>query len=254
MEAARIPWRPLGRLLVEQGLLSEDELEHALDQQVTTGRRLGETLIELGFVSHAALSHALAEQYGIEPKAETGFGTGLRAELERRYERDREEAASGPPEHDGAPLLRIVPEPAEPQATDQDDGYLAQLEEQWAKLAAAEAELDEAKRELAALRRSSRRRRDQTVRFVERIRERDRMIAELRASARRETGSPPQDVDTHLVYAPVDGRYVLVERAGEPPQPGSTFELDDTTVIASRIGRSPLPHDPRPCVYVSSAT
>jgi hypothetical protein len=263
VEAARIPWRPLGRLLVEQGLLSEDELEHALEEQVTTGRRLGETLIDLGFVSHAALSRALTEQYGIEPKAETGFGTGLRAEIERRYERDREEATSGPPEHGGSPMLKLVPEPerergteaADPQAIDEEDGYLAQLEEQWARLAAAEAELDEAKLELAALRRRAGQRRDQALRFVQRIRARDRLIVELRAPARGETDlSAPRatGVDAHLVYAPVDGRYVLVERAGEPPQPGAMFELaeiGDAAMIACRIGRSPLPHDLRPCVY-----
>jgi MSHA biogenesis protein MshE len=61
VEAARIPWRPLGRVLVEQGLLSEDELERALEEQASTGRRLGETLVELGFLSHTALSRALTE-------------------------------------------------------------------------------------------------------------------------------------------------------------------------------------------------
>src|SRR5438034_32489 len=112
MEAARIPWRPLGRLLVEQGLLSEDQLEHALEEQESTNRRLGETLIDLGFVSHAALSHALAEQYGIEPKAETGFGTGLRAEIERRLDPGRDDERKPAPQiSDTAPALRLVPEP-----------------------------------------------------------------------------------------------------------------------------------------------
>src|SRR5437667_4877314 len=91
VEAARIPWRPLGRVLVEQGLLSEDELERALEEQASTGRRLGETLVELGFVSHAALSRALTERSGLEPTSETGFGTGLRAGIERRKDRDRGE-------------------------------------------------------------------------------------------------------------------------------------------------------------------
>src|SRR4029077_18401729 len=102
VEAARIPWRPLGRLLVEQGLLSEEELERALEQQAATGRRLGETLVELEFVSHLSLSRALAEQYGIELKSETGFGTGLRAEIERRHDQGRESAGGGPPPQPGA--------------------------------------------------------------------------------------------------------------------------------------------------------
>src|SRR6266550_2113813 len=77
-------WRPLGRLLVDEGLLTPEQLEEALENQVTTGRRLGEIAVELGFVSHLALSRVLSAQYGVELKGETGFGTGLRAELERR--------------------------------------------------------------------------------------------------------------------------------------------------------------------------
>jgi hypothetical protein len=245
VEAAHIRWRPLGRLLVEQGLLGEAELEHALAEQESTGRRLGETLIELGFVSHEALSQALAEQYGFEPKTETGFGTGLRAELERR------EAAQ--PSSDALPALRLVPGPETPapEAVADESLYLAQLEEQWAKLAEAEDRLAEAERELASVRRTAERRRDQAKRFVERIRKRDRRLAELPAA---EPAEPEPTHSTHLVYAQLTGRYVLVERGGGPPQPGTIIELAESgeeagTLIACRIGKSPLPNDPRPCVF-----
>jgi hypothetical protein len=246
VEAAHIRWRPLGRLLVEQGLLGEAELEHALTEQESTGRRLGETLIELGFVSHAALSQALAEQYGFEPKTETGFGTGLRAELERR------EAAQPAPE--ALPALRLLPGPEEtpePEAVADESLYLAQLEEQWAKLAEAEDRLAEAERELTSLRRLAERRRNQAKRLVERIRKRDRRLAELPAA---EPVEPDPTHSTHLVYAQLTGRYVLVERDGDPPEPGTIIELAETgeeaeTMIACRIGKSPLPNDPRPCVF-----
>ena len=89
MEAATIPWRPLGRILVEQGLLTSEELEAALAQQEKTGRRLGETIVECGFVSGPELSSALAAQYGIELTTETGFGTGLRGQIQRRHENER---------------------------------------------------------------------------------------------------------------------------------------------------------------------
>ncbi|MGZ8708503.1 MAG: hypothetical protein ACXW0R_14105, partial [Gaiellaceae bacterium] len=89
MEAASIAWRPLGRLLVEQGLLTDEELERALAQQQITGKRLGETIVECGFVSRPDLSNALASQYGIELTTETGFGTGLRAQIQQRHESDR---------------------------------------------------------------------------------------------------------------------------------------------------------------------
>ncbi len=156
VEAARIAWRPLGRLLVEQGLLTDDELERALAVQQATGKRLGETIVDLRFVSGPDLANALATQYGIELTVETGFGTGLRAQIQRRHEDDR----GLPPQ----PVLSIVktpqvePDDVAPQNGNQPDAdaaaealLLAQLEEQWAKLAAAEAALIESERELSVL-------------------------------------------------------------------------------------------------------
>jgi hypothetical protein len=185
VEAARIPWRPLGRLLVEQGLLSDDELERALEAQASTGQRLGETIVELGFVSHPALSRALAAQYGIELKGETGFGTGLRAEIERRHAREREDEIQPRLKMaDTPPVLADVSQPEAPEvhAANVDELHLAQLEEQWAKLAAAEELLANAERELTAWRRAAAHRRNQAGRLVARIRRRDSRIVELSAA------------------------------------------------------------------------
>jgi outer membrane murein-binding lipoprotein Lpp len=179
VEAAHIAWRPLGRLLVEQGLLTNDELERALAQQQTTGKRLGETIVELGFVSGPDLASALATQYGIELTVETGFGTGLRAQIQRRHENDR-----GMP---GPPALSIVATPpSEPESGPQADTgeqadtaealLLTQLEEQWAKLAAAEDALVESERKITAVKHERDRRRKQAVRLVERVRSRDRQL------------------------------------------------------------------------------
>jgi hypothetical protein len=185
VEAARIAWRPLGRLLVEQGLLTDDELERALVLQQTTGKRLGETIVELGFVSGPDLSSALATQYGIELTVETGFGTGLRAQIQRRHENDR-----GNP---GLPALSVAetpqPEPEDySRAVEGDQAaevegaaeavLLRQLEEQWARLAAAEEALAESEREIAALTRDRDRRREQAVRLVQRVRRRDKQLEE----------------------------------------------------------------------------
>jgi hypothetical protein len=185
VEAARIAWRPLGRLLVEQGLLTDDELERALARQQETGKRLGETIVELGFVSGPDLASALATQYGIELTMETGFGTGLRALIQRRHENDRGIA--------GPPALSVVETP-QPEAEDLSSAVevdqlaevegageallLRQLEEQWARLAAAEESLAESEREIAALRRERDRRRQQAVRLVQRVRARDKQLEE----------------------------------------------------------------------------
>jgi DNA repair exonuclease SbcCD ATPase subunit len=211
VEAASIAWRPLGRLLVEQGLLTDEELELALAKQQLTGKRLGETIVECGFVSRPELSDALAAQYGIELKTETGFGTGLRAQIQQRHESDRGRVVRiglARPVQQPEPVVDpIEPEPDAASAEAQQSAeLLAQLEEQWARLAAAEAQLAEREAALAqaVVERDSRqaqakrlarrartaraeqgehreRRRVLTLRFIERVRERDDEIQRLHA-------------------------------------------------------------------------
>jgi hypothetical protein len=114
MERAESIWRPLGELLVEKKLLTEDELELALTEQADTGRLLGAILVERGYVSGPALAVALAEQYGVELHTERGFGTGLWAEIDRRHR-----AGRGKEPEDNvvkleavpAPVVEIVPDP-----------------------------------------------------------------------------------------------------------------------------------------------
>jgi hypothetical protein len=79
-------WRRLGSVLVEAGLISEDDLIEALSAQEHSGRRLGEILVARGLVSGPAVANALAEQYGSFFKSEHGFGTGLRSSIERDSE------------------------------------------------------------------------------------------------------------------------------------------------------------------------
>jgi hypothetical protein len=60
------PWRSLGTLLVENGLVTNAALREALaEKHAHTNRRLGEILVERGDLSAAALASALAEQHGL---------------------------------------------------------------------------------------------------------------------------------------------------------------------------------------------
>ena len=104
MECAESIWRPLGELLVEKKLLTEEELELALTEQAETGRLLGAILVERGYVSGPALAVALAEQYGVELHTERGFGTGLWAEIDRRHR-------AGRGHEDNVVKLEAVPAP-----------------------------------------------------------------------------------------------------------------------------------------------
>jgi hypothetical protein len=78
--------RPLlGDLLSQQGEVTSDEVEQALAAQTENGDPLGEILVEAGAVCRPALDRALARQSGLELRFEDGYGTGLRAAIERRH-------------------------------------------------------------------------------------------------------------------------------------------------------------------------
>jgi hypothetical protein len=66
MDQAHFPWRPLGRLLVEDGIIKAQDLEVALAEQRSTGRLLGQILVHFGYVTSWTLAQALAEQHGVE--------------------------------------------------------------------------------------------------------------------------------------------------------------------------------------------
>ena len=56
--------KPIGRILIERGLISEDQLRIALKEQVRSNLSLGKQLIALGFVTEATLRDALSENLG----------------------------------------------------------------------------------------------------------------------------------------------------------------------------------------------
>ena len=55
----------LGEVLIQQKLLSEEQLEQALADQKRTGRKLGRVFVESGFVTEDQISGALARQLNI---------------------------------------------------------------------------------------------------------------------------------------------------------------------------------------------
>ncbi|MCX7627445.1 MAG: GspE/PulE family protein [Methylophilaceae bacterium] len=52
----------LGEILVQQGLLSNDQLNKALELQKATGKKLGRVFVEAGYVSERQISEAIARQ------------------------------------------------------------------------------------------------------------------------------------------------------------------------------------------------
>lgn len=67
----------LGQVMVDHGLITPEQLAHALAEQERLGRPLGKLLVELGFVSEGAVANALAEQAGGLLKTEFGISAGF---------------------------------------------------------------------------------------------------------------------------------------------------------------------------------
>jgi len=63
---ARLIQQPLGRLLVEKGVISDDQLRIAVQEQSKTHQPLGRLLVNLGFLSEATIRDVLSENLGQE--------------------------------------------------------------------------------------------------------------------------------------------------------------------------------------------
>jgi uncharacterized coiled-coil protein SlyX len=249
VDAAKNPWRPIGTLLVEQGVLTQAELEAALAEQQRSGRKLGEIIVEQGFASSPAVTRALAAQWGLEVSAEGGFGSGLWGEIERRHreKRDRETESKPPRAHmiiefPGGTVRALDPPGGENEGHEDPDAELRtrleeaerRLEERTRSVAELEAVLEEARAELGRLR--------------TRLAERDGDVAEPAA----DTPSEPVPAE-HVLFVPGPAGYELVEQEGAPPETGALVELEDgRALVVAKLARTPLPDDRRPCAYLEA--
>jgi len=59
--------------------------------------------------------------------------------------------------------------------------------------------------------------------------------------------------ERYLLYVWKTSGYELEDRSGELPQIGSIVNVQGVGLMVSKIAASPLPNDPRPCVYLQPA-
>ena len=240
MEAAAFQKHPpLGRVLVECGLLTEEQVAEALQEQQRSGRKLGEILVASGVVSGPAIANALAEQRGTVVKTEYGFGTGLAS-------RRLPAAAAQPPMEAppaGAPAQQPAPQAA-PKANEYDP--LAELK---ADLASRDARIAELQAELG-------RRATKAEGLHARISD-----LEAKLAGRPEADAvavpvaladpTPREQGDYVLVLPGEAGYRIVDRTGAAPPLGSNVAVDGCVFVAARIGASPLPGDARPCVFLT---
>lgn len=58
--------RRLGGILIDSGAINQKQLEHALNEQKSSGKRLGETLVTLGYLTEKQILSTLEQQLGIK--------------------------------------------------------------------------------------------------------------------------------------------------------------------------------------------
>ncbi|HWH06556.1 MAG TPA: hypothetical protein VNT23_08975 [Gaiellaceae bacterium] len=105
--------RTLGQIMLDEGMLRQDQLDVALAQQRESDRPLGEVLVGLGFVSPGAVANVLAEQHGGLLKTEYGLSTGLHGSAS-----PAPAAAKREPTPQPAPAPTPDPAPPEPAVAD----------------------------------------------------------------------------------------------------------------------------------------
>ena len=284
MSAHATPWRPLGVLLVENGVISEAELETALADQAASGKPLGEILIAHGFSSRPAIQDALAEQCGVMFEPESGFGTGLRGLLARRHRQRKEgeeptrpQLAVVPPlvEAELAPAPRRVAAAAAPALAETRAPAVNLLRSVELPQPAAtqpsvqptvEAQLDE-------LRTAQERNSDELTRIGDALARVQAELAELRATppvaAAPVAAEPPtaepepaRDVDQpaptvepavelgHLRFVLGGSAYRIEMHDGPVPAIGERLEAEERSFRVVKVARSPLPGDERRCAYL----
>ncbi|UCC95063.1 MAG: hypothetical protein JSW40_09715 [Candidatus Omnitrophota bacterium] len=55
--------KPIGQILIEGGIITQEQLQKALDAQKKDGGLLGEVIVKLGFAREEEIAHCLSLQY-----------------------------------------------------------------------------------------------------------------------------------------------------------------------------------------------
>jgi hypothetical protein len=85
-------------------------------------------------------------------------------------------------------------------------------------------------------------------RIEHRLRELERAERERETEPEPEPAAEPVEA-AHLLFVRNGSGYRLVEREGPAPEIGSAIELERLFSV-TKLGRSPLPRDPRRCAYL----
>lgn len=103
---------PLGQLLIQNGFLTQVQLDDALYEGSRTGERLGEVVVRRGLASEDDVARLLAEQWGLEyvDRSSIWFDANALARLSRE---DAQRLEALPTRVEGGHVVVAVAEPTE---------------------------------------------------------------------------------------------------------------------------------------------
>lgn len=238
----------LGELLLGTGLITQEQLDASLTLARATGKPLGHVLVEQGLVPAHSIAMALADQHGGPLKTEFGFATGRGATPRK---------PSAPRQEPSAPaVLRLAPAPGE--AAGQVQELMARVAGLEAELAAeretserAAALADALNAQIEDLRRGWALDSAALSAAEEALAAACTRVTELDQAAIPEAQEHSYSEDTHFLFAPGADGYELVERSGPAPAAGELVELPNgRTCRVLRVGPPPFPGSAEACAYL----
>ena len=264
--AATLTSRLIGTLFVDRGLVSESQIRVALEIQRETGEQLGKILVDRFGVSRKELASVVADQWAElgqsgSPEADArsndswqrlgeifvqrGFVTP--EQLDQALQRQREtgervgealvaQGAISKFELAGAlaEQMSALEDPAaEPATPSQPEATVVPLTPRVEEVPKPSAEPVRAEQEP-----------EPAARVPELVRAPEPIV---RPMVVPELGSPFGCV----AFASTTAGYRLVQLGGPAPDVGSTIDVPDVgELVVLRLGPSPLPGDPRTCVFL----
>lgn len=219
MDAAHDFRQPLGQLLVEEGLITAEQLDSALRAQYGTDKQLGAVVVELGFVAPGVVEAALAEQEALTAS------------------QSADEEAGAP---DALAPWRVALEQRDTMLV----RYRAELTQREAQLAERDAQLTE---------------RDERIDVMERHLEAATARADALQARVNELEAAPAPVEpepvpaetAHVLFVPASDGYRLVSREGPAPAPGERLEHEGRAYVVERYGPSPVPGSRLRCAILA---
>ena len=211
----------LGQIMVDRGLLSEQQLAAALAEQRRERRPLGELLVALGFVSSAVVSDALAEQKGWTRGNDFGF-----SDRPRRHLHAVPTELPPSPEPDAA-AAEPGPAPMQRARTNDLDAPRVLVEEQAAELAGPQHERPSADQARPHARLDSGRTQGRIAPRREPVAEARRSIGTQRPGSKRQ---PPVDDEQRHAQPELDT--LRAQHRRDLEQIGALRQLLETSEVA----------------------